>query len=116
MNSWKEVTHPDIAEIQMKITEFYVYTDSKRIDFPFIKYKIKILQSTEDYYSAYLNVAVINPSIGGVDYICGSGDSIYNAMTDAINSFIFSIEEMLEDREDKELNIDDFEWSDPHDF
>jgi hypothetical protein len=105
---WTDIHVPKVSRIE-RIAEVFEVTSVGNI--PFVKFKIKVLERPEksNKYIAFPNVAIKDVN-GSPDWICGSGNTIEEALDDGINNFMALIPE------NQELSEEDFEWSAPEDF
>ncbi len=107
---WSEIKMPGIGGIDRVAEVFQIYVGGA---LPFAWMKIKIVESADRRFMGVPNVAIRNPASGFPEWIGGSGDSVEDALRDALERFFREIEQNTPGRSLVEA---DFEWSDPTDF
>jgi hypothetical protein len=103
---WRTINLHGAASISRVVGVFEVQ-DLRGV--PWTKYKIKILERGVEDFIAIPNVCVKSGS-GVPEWISGLGRTDVEALQDIIKRF----GEMLTSR--TSWRMEDFEWSDPHDF
>ncbi len=82
-------------------------------EFPLAKFKVKVLQREDGQFLGVPNVAIKNPVTGEPEWTSGLGDSIEEALQDALRYFFREVED---NRCDRPLAEEDFCWANPDDF
>ncbi|NQU26276.1 MAG: hypothetical protein HQ567_33740 [Candidatus Nealsonbacteria bacterium] len=99
-----------VARIERVAEVFEVWP---REDLPFAKFKIKVLDRGSSQFLGIPNVAIKNPVTGNREGTSGLGESVEEALQDALRYFF---KELQEHPYDRPLTEDDFSWADPEDF
>ena len=74
---------------------------------PFPRFSVRVVHRPSADYQAAPNVIVRNVTTGDVEYTCGIGGSINEAVEDALSGFLKEVEKQSQIRE---LAEDDFVW------
>ncbi|NLS91754.1 MAG: hypothetical protein GXX96_06185 [Planctomycetaceae bacterium] len=100
----------DVIRIDRVVAIFEVWP---RTDFPITKFKVKVLQRADAKFLGVPNAAIKNAVTGNPEWTSGMGDSIEEALKDAIRYFFL---EVRQNRSDDSLTENDFSWASPEDF
>lgn len=113
MDRWKDIKINCIAEINRIVTIFEVWSYEK---IPYGKFKIKILESCRGGFIGIPNIAIKNLEDGTPEWISGLGNTVDEALRDAIENLMSSIETYAIWDENGMIDSAYFEWAEPHDF
>lgn len=103
MEEWRNISIEGIASIEKVCAVFEVWCKEK---VPYGgKFKIKILENILGDYTGIPNVAFKDKEDGSVDWICGYGNDVSEALEDTIKCFL----ETIQGKEN--LSEDEFEWN-----
>jgi len=108
---WSTVQVKGIVRIDRLAGIFEVWPDEG--DFPFAKFKIKVIERAGGDFLGVPNLAVRNSTTGDPEYISGLGQSIEGALVDTIKYFF---REVKQHTPAKGLAEADFVWSACEDF
>lgn len=105
-NMWNNIRCPGIVKIEKLVGEYNIWELEKS---PYGKFKIKIFVDSNNFYSGYTNLQIVDES---GNYYCavGHGGSEEEALEDTISEF-FRMVSWKKDWEEK-----DFVCSDSFDF
>ena len=113
MERWKEIKINCIAEINRVVTVFEVWSYDK---IPYGKFKIKILENCRGGFIGIPNIAIKNLEDGTPEWISGLGSTVDEALSDAIENLMSSIEVYNIRDENGMVDPVCFEWAEPQDF
>jgi len=82
-------------------------------EFPLAKFKVKVLQREGAQFLGVPNIAIKSPVTGEPEWTSGLGDSIEEALDDALRYFFREVQDSCYDRP---LTEDDFCWASSEDF
>jgi hypothetical protein len=100
----------DIIRIDRVVAEFDVWLGEM---FPFAKMKVKVLDRKNEGLLAIPNLHVLNKLSREPEYMCGLGDTVEEAVEDALARFTGLARQHMPETG---LTIADFSWSAPEDF
>jgi hypothetical protein len=107
MSRWQDVLVDGFGPIDRVAAVFQVGPPLVRL--PFSSFKVKVIERTDGSFLATPNVAVLGAD-GHPSWSAGLGDSIEEALVDALRQFARD----FEDRAD--LTEAEFAWADPTEF
>jgi hypothetical protein len=107
MADWQHLNIEGLGPIQRVTATFQVGPPLAWLPFP--AFKVKVIERTGGSYLGVPNVAV-RAADGSPDWVSGLGDTAEEALEDALNNFVRSLDGR------QELPEGAFVWSDPHDF
>jgi len=108
--SWSDEKIEGIVRVDRVVAVFQVHPDER---IPLYRFDVKILERSDGSFLGIPNVAIKNPVTRYPEGTSGLGDTIEEALRDAIRYFFLEVEQ---NRYDRPLTEDDFEWSCPEDF
>jgi hypothetical protein len=107
MTDWRHLSIEGLGPVERVAAMFQVGPPLTWL--PFAAFKVKVIERAGDTFLGVPNVAVLAAD-GSPHWVSGLGDTAEEALEDALNHFVRS----LDGRQD--LPEDAFVWSDPHDF
>jgi hypothetical protein len=107
MAGWRQLSVEGLGPVRRVAATFQVGPPLARL--PFAALKVKVIERADGSFLGVPNVAVRDPD-GTPDWISGPGGTIEEALEDALNYFVKSLDER------QDLSAGSFTWSDPHDF
>ncbi len=112
MSDWRKIRIDGISKIERVAAEFEVWAVGK---IPGAKFRVKIVEDSKGNYVGFPNIRILDHIGQTVDGIAGLGDTIDEALDDALKRF-FDLLAQYENRYGRDLEEDDFVWSGPEDF
>ena len=107
MPDWRELRVAGLGPIDRVVAIFQVGPPLKRVPFP--SFKVKVVERANGSFLAVLNLRPLGPD-GHPDAEAGLGDTVEEALEDALRRFARIIDE-------RKLNSEaDFAWADPEEF
>ncbi|WP_165247291.1 hypothetical protein [Paludisphaera soli] len=107
MLDWREMRVEGLGPISKVAAIFQVGAPLERL--PFSSFKIKVLERRDGSFLAVPNVSALGAD-GHPSWDAGLGDTIDQALGDALERFARLLEEL------KPSNETDFSWADPTEF
>lgn len=105
--NWHDLSIENVTRIDRVADEFHVWA---HVTLPFPKFKVKVLERRNGDFLGIPNVAVKNLEDGTPVWISGIGNTVEQALEDALRCFLATVEGRVN------LTEEDFEWSDPSEF
>lgn len=107
MTDWRALRVEGLGPIDRIVGVFQIGPPLERLPFP--SFKVKVIERSNGSFLAALNVAIIADD-GYPDGEAGLGETVEEALSDALHRFV----RLLEER--KPQSEADFSWSDPIEF
>ena len=109
---WKSLPRGQNVGVHRLIDEYSLWSTDL---FPYGTCKVRIWQSENDTFYAYINLAFRDSANGTVDGTCGMGSTPADAFDKLMHNFI-DLLERFEKKLGRSLEPDDYQYSDPNDF
>lgn len=107
MPDWRELRVEGLGPIARVVAVFQVGPPLQRL--PFSSFKVKVLERANGSFLAIPNVAALGQD-GHPMWEAGLGDSLEEALEDALKRFVRNVDERMATSESQ------FAWSDPKEF